>query len=426
MCPLRRIILCWLLIISCRIHFAIAHDSPVQLPPPRSDAEAWNVIEQSKANIDQLLGANLMRDVAGQLANTSVALRYLNDHAGGERAGDIRKLGTSLLDGEAGLLRDSRDADNAQQKTKTAWADWCKQLSSLESLYPDSVIHAEVYICPMHPDDRHLDASDKCSVCGMSLVRRHLPASAVFQTPGEPTLKMTVNGPPLVVGTPATWVIRLSKPDGKPVLLSDLIEVHTKKIHLLINDPSLSDYHHEHPVPTQTPGEYQFTFTPRRPGSYRIWADVVPADSGIQEYDMADLKAADPTSRPIEDRQTRLTTIVEGRRYELKFETGADGNIRARQTVIGTISVTGADGTPFTQLEPIMGAFAHLVGFSEDGKSILHIHPSSKEPSGPEDRAGPVFAFKFYAPAAGFLRLYCQVRIAGADVFVPFNLNIAP
>jgi hypothetical protein len=94
-------------------------------------------------------------------------------------------------------------------------------------------------------------------------------------------------------------------------------------------------------------------------------------------------------------------------------------------TVVGTIAVTGADGKPFTQLEPVMGAFAHLVGFSEDGKSVLHIHPSSKVPSGPADRAGPAFAFKFYAPAAGFLRLYCQVQINGANVFAPFNLTIA-
>jgi hypothetical protein len=153
-------------------------------------------------------------------------------------------------------------------------------------------------------------------------------------------------------------------------------------------------------------------------------ADVVPAVSGVQEYDIADLPS-NSIGQPITDRDTRLTTVVDGRRYDLAFITNGQP-IRARQTVIGTISVTGADGKPFTQLEPVMGAFAHIVGFSEDGKSVLHIHPSSKIPSGPQDRAGPVFAFKFYAPAPGFLRLYCQVQINGADVFAPFNLKIAP
>jgi hypothetical protein len=41
----------------------IAHDIPVQLPPPQSAGEAWNVVEQSKGNISQLVDANLMRDV---------------------------------------------------------------------------------------------------------------------------------------------------------------------------------------------------------------------------------------------------------------------------------------------------------------------------------------------------------------------------
>jgi hypothetical protein len=403
---------------------AWAHNTPIQLPPPQSPGEAWNVIEESKANVDQLLAANLMRDIAGQLANISSALEFLNAQAGGTTADQIRSQSATLLDGEPELLHDSRDADDAREKTKLAWNQWRQNLAHLESLYPVETVNAQVYICPMHPFDRHLNPNEKCSICGMSLLRRHLPASAVYQLPGQPTLKMTAVCPPLIVGQPVTVSIHLTKPDGTPVLLSDLIEMHTKKIHLLINDHSLSDYHHIHPTPTQTPGEYQFAFTPARPGSYRIWADVVPAVSSIQEYDIADLPA-DTAPEPITDRDTRLSSVVDGRRYDLAFITNGQP-IRARQTVIGTISVTGADGKPFTQLEPVMDAFAHLVGFSEDGKSVLHIHPSSKIPSGPQDRAGPVFAFKFYAPAPGFLRLYCQVQINGADVFAPFNLNIAP
>ena len=416
----------WKLILAVilTVGFAEAHDTPMQLPPPQCVGEAWNVIEESKTNIDQLINANLMRDVGGQLLNISTALRYLNTHAAGEHADDIKNQSASLINGEAELLQDSRDAANAREKTVPIWKNWSQDLARLESYYPAETIKAEVYICPMHPLDRHQDANEKCSVCGMSLVRRHLPASAIYLKPGEPTMKMTAMCSPLVVGQPANVTIRLSKSDGTPVLFSDLIEMHTKKIHLLINDHSLSDYHHEHPVLTPTPGEYSFSFTPNRPGPYRIWADVVPAISGIQEYDIADLSTG-TTPLPIAGKENRLSNAVDGREYQLAFES-AGQPLRAGQTYIGTISVTGADGKPFTQLEPVMGAFAHLVGFSEDGKSVLHIHPSSKEPSGLEDRAGPAFAFKFYAPAAGFLRLYCQIRIQGADVFVPFNLTIAP
>ena len=44
----------------------------------------------------------------------------------------------------------------------------------------------------------------------------------------------------LTVGKPATLYLTLQKSNGDPVLPSDLIEAHTKKIHLLIIDSSLT------------------------------------------------------------------------------------------------------------------------------------------------------------------------------------------
>jgi hypothetical protein len=402
-----------------------AHDVPVELPPPQSVAEAWNVIEQSKANMDDLLQANLMRDVAAQLANISGALRMLQADAGNDETGNaIRDRAGQLMTDESNLLRLSRVAVDARSQTQTAWATWCQSLKELEKSYPAATVRSEVYICPMHPLDRHLKADEKCSICGMSLVRRHLPASGVYQKPGESTLKMTVQSAPLRVGQQAMVCIQLTKPDGSPVRLDDLIETHTKKIHMLINDASLSDYHHEHPQPTDIAGQYAFAFTPTKPGPYRIWADVVPMATGLQEYVIADL-LADTAALPIIDRTARLTGELNGRRYELKFDTQGKPKV-VNQVVVGTVSVSDVDGKGFTGLEPIMGAFAHLVAFNEDGKTILHIHPYSRTPTGPNDRAGPAFAFKFYAPMAGFYRLYCQVQIGGEPQFVPFGLTVQP
>jgi hypothetical protein len=208
------------------------------------------------------------------------------------------------------------------------------------------------------------------------------------------------------------------------VVLSDLLEMHTKKIHLLINDQSLGDYHHEHPVPTDMPGEYAFDFTPQKPGPYRIWADVVPAASSIQEYVIADIPAA---SKPqsITDRAAVSTAVVNGRKYVLSLNNNGQP-IRANQTVIGTISITESDGLPTTSLEPVMSSFAHIVGFNEDRKTVLHIHPYGKEPASTTDRAGPAFAFKFYSPTPGFYRLYGQVQIDGVPQFAPFALTVLP
>jgi hypothetical protein len=333
---------------------AFAHDPRLMLPDPQSVPEAWNVIEESVANVDKLLEAGLLPDIAFQIANTSPALRLLDAHAAEDREPQtLPALTRHLLTTGFDVILASREQSDPLAKTKVKWDEYRKILKQLESRYPPELLRAAVYICPMHPLDRHLKAEEKCALCGMALVRRHIPASTIYEKPGEPSMKLSVIASPLVVGHRAEIKISLTKSDGSPVTPADLVEMHTKKIHLLINDQSLTDYHHEHPKPTGVPGEYTFSFTPAKPGPYRIWADVVPASTSIQEYVIADVPA-DTAPASLSDRQTVFTAIVGGRRYDLAFQT--DGKpIHAGETVIGSIAVTGADGKPFVNLEPVMG-----------------------------------------------------------------------
>ena len=152
---------------------------------------------------------------------------------------------------------------------------------------------------------------------------------------------------------------------------TSLIEAHTKKIHLLIVESSLTDYHHEHPEPTPTPGEYVFSFTPRKPGNYRVWADLRAHPLGIQEYAMADIPGA-ASGEPLTDRSLSYNTSVNGRNYELILP---DAPLKVGRPASARLRITGADGEGFTGLEPVMAAFAHIVGFNEDYNTVLHMHP---------------------------------------------------
>src|SRR5262249_43749517 len=60
---------------------AWAHDPRHDLPEPQSVPEAWNVIEESAANVNKLLDLGQLTDVAYQVANTSAPLRLLEAHA---------------------------------------------------------------------------------------------------------------------------------------------------------------------------------------------------------------------------------------------------------------------------------------------------------------------------------------------------------
>ena len=97
--------------------------------------------------------------------------------------------------------------------------------------------------------------------------------------------------------------------------------VQTKRIHLLIADPSLDDYQHVHPVPGRRPGEWNFSFHPRFGGVYRIFADFTPVATNRGLYSEAEIAVAgapNPVAAghpgPLVDARTRTGTISRSRR----------------------------------------------------------------------------------------------------------------
>lgn len=240
------------------------------------------------------------------------------------------------------------------------------------------------------------------------------------QAPQRATLSLSLTPQaPLVAGKTVSVVARLATlKGGKPVSFDDLREAHTKKLHLLIIDPMLSDYHHIHPAPGGKPGEYVFAFTPGKDGGYRIWADVVPRATGKQEYVQADL--GEPEQKPVVvDRSVRMSAAVDGYQFTLTL----DRPPSAGQAVMGSVTVS-KDGQPFTGLEPVMGAFAHIVAFPEDLQSVLHVHPMGMEPTSVAQRGGPTLDFHLEPAKPGFVKLFAQVRSDGKDVFAPFGVVV--
>lgn len=224
---------------------------------------------------------------------------------------------------------------------------------------------------------------------------------------------------PLQAGKTTQVTVKLNAvTDGKPLTLDDLKEAHTKKLHLLVVDPTLSDYHHIHPVAGEKPGEYVFDFTPLKNDTYRVWADVIPVATDKQEYVQTDMGTPAKEKASI-DKATSMTATVDGYIFTLAL----DGEPKADSPVMGNVTVT-KDGQPFTGLEPVMGAFAHVVGFTEDYNSVLHVHPMGKEPTSDAERGGPKLEFHIEPEKAGFVKLFAQVRIGGKDIFAPFGITV--
>lgn len=218
-------------------------------------------------------------------------------------------------------------------------------------------------------------------------------------------------------GKTVTLNVKVIDKAGKLLGSRDLKTVHTRKLHLLVVDPSLTDYHHLHPKEVKN-GEWVVEFTPGKSDSYRIWADIFPVRTASQQYIYTDIGSPSPQNSEIDK-----TEKLAGSFKDYNFTLALDGGLKAGEATMANITVT-KDGKPFKQLQPVMGAFAHVVGFGEDYKAIMHIHPMGKEPKSEAERGGNILEFHIEPEKAGFVKLFAQFRIDGEDVFVPFGVTV--
>jgi hypothetical protein len=230
------------------------------------------------------------------------------------------------------------------------------------------------------------------------------------------TMALRSEGGPLVAGARAAARVSLRTASGKPIGAQDLRVTHTRRLHLLIVSPDLTDYQHVHPEPAADAGEWAFVFTPRRAGTYRVFADFTPAATDRGLYASVDVEveagaggavgaAARPTGFNFE-LATEPRPLVAGRPLDLRF------SVTARD--VGAVA-----------LEPVMGAYAHLVAFDAERSGFAHLHPVEGEGWRPPDPARPVLNFKLTIPRPGRYVVWAQVRLAGVETFVPFEVQVA-
>jgi heavy metal-binding protein len=337
---------------------------------------------------------------------------------------EVVQLGQRV--GALHLAADLRRQDEAEGELRLVQATFTR----IEAYFPRAILTAaqaaaDRYTCPVHSDIQG-KKTDHCSKCGQALEQeiRLLPEFCGFPVSSGSSLTATVRvDRPLVAGEPALAVLKLARTDASAVYPSDLMVTHTERIHLLLIDAALSDFHHEHPQYSGVPGEFTFRFTPRSSGNYRAWAEVRPQPMGLQEYLPTLVPGSSTNDAPgvLRDRTPKTSATAGGLRCELLFATN---RLDIARPIIGRLRVSQSDGTPYTQLEPVMDAFAHLVGFYEDGRSVLHVHPKGPGLLGAKARGGPELEFQFYTTRRGYVRLFAQIRAGGELLTLPFGIPI--
>ena len=305
--------------------------TPSGVLDPKSASECWNIIRLATKNVQTLLEENRLTEVPVQISYTSPSLRFLarvptDPLIAAKLDSLVARAFTSV-----NAIATSAARDNPVG-AKNALTSLRKVLDLIAEHFDPKIVRADIFFCPMHSDFLAENPKTPCGKCGMDLLTRRIPYSFIYTKPGEPTVRMkAIADGPIAAGKKVKVKVTLEKAEKSPLLPADLMVMHTEPIHLLIEDPALSDYHHEHPVETGTPGEYEFSFLPKKSAPYRIWADLVPVATGIQELPFADLPSTGK-SDPIADTEDRFTSSAGGFQFELVF---TDGNHLPTKASVG-------------------------------------------------------------------------------------------
>jgi hypothetical protein len=242
----------------------------------------------------------------------------------------------------------------------------------------------------------------------------------VVQVRSPVVLSLKSDSPP-ALNQPTNFTLTMRTASGKPIAPEDLLVAHTRKLHLLVVDPTLSDYQHIHPEPGKRAGDWVFTMAPGRPGLYRVFADFTPAATSRGLYASAEFTVPGKVAKVT--RNPNTTWQAAGFNFELVvppvFRAGQPADLRFRIESQGTVKQP-------VPLQPIMGAFAHLVAFDEGRSGFAHLHPNEIDLSQPPDALQPELTFKVTIPQPGPYVIWGQVNLGGSEVFVPFWIDVLP
>ncbi|MFI4956354.1 MAG: hypothetical protein ACHQAX_03995 [Gammaproteobacteria bacterium] len=220
----------------------------------------------------------------------------------------------------------------------------------------------------------------------------------------------------------------LQNPNGTAAQYTDFTVNHGKRVHLIIIDPSLTDYHHLHPERTRKDSLaiYSVAFTPTMAGQYELVADVTPRQDNAQRFLTASFDVPGTAQAPHFKPLSVGAIQSEGTAATLTFQTEIDQPLRAGQATMLNITVKDSEGNLFRDLEPLMQAFAHLIGFSEDRSHVMHAHPMGREVTAENARGGPNLMFHVTFPTPGYYRLFLQVRVQDNVLTLPLDARVGP
>jgi hypothetical protein len=193
----------------------------------------------------------------------------------------------------------------------------------------------------------------------------------------------------------------IAGPAGSPVT-SYLVE-HDKQLHLIAVRRDFTGFQHVHA--TRDASGVWSTRLDLRPGSWRVFADFVPADRSGQrmtlgtDLEVSGAYAPAPPARPTTSVDVADLTVT------------LTGRPRVGQTSNLAFSVTRGERS--VEPEPYLGARGHLVVLREGDLAYLHVHPDKD-----------ALSFATEVPTPGSYQLFLDVKVDGTVRTAAFTTEV--
>jgi len=182
-------------------------------------------------------------------------------------------------------------------------------------------------------------------------------------------VQVELNAPAgLQAGALASYTIRL-RDSLTGVPLTDLIASHERLLHLIIIRRDLQHFQHLHPRPTGHPGEFLADVSFPHNGEYLFFIEFSRKNGEHILYRETNVVGDEPLAMPalVEDNAPKTVGNVRIRLEEKVAEAGRE------ETYIFSLE-DARTGQPMQNLQPYLGAAAHVVILSEDAQTFGHAH----------------------------------------------------
>ncbi|NLS09842.1 heavy-metal-associated domain-containing protein [Nesterenkonia sp. MY13] len=222
--------------------------------------------------------------------------------------------------------------------------------------------------------------------------------------------QLTSVSAPTGTGDEGELTFAVRGPDGHPV--TDFELDHEEEMHLIAVRADGQHFAHVHPERDED-GTWSIPWRWEEAGTYRIFADFVPAETG-EGLTLSTTVQIDGDYESVPAEPAAQTTVN-------GFDVAVEGDLVAGSASELTMTVT-REGEPVTALEPYLGAFGHLVALRDGDLAYLHVHPHGDAPEAGET-SGPEIVFEATAPTEGRYLLYLDFQVNGQVHTAPLVID---